>query len=146
MGHCWRRKDKFISNILLWTPSHGHTSVHQPTTSHLQQLCMDTGCSFQDLLEVMDDTDEWEERVKKIHANNVTWGYKYIQACMCVCVCVCVYIELWLHTYFSVHMFKREYVCVCIYIYIYIYIHTHTYTHTHTCSWYATKVDRKDSG
>ena len=26
-GHCWRSKDTLISNILLWTPTHGHTSV-----------------------------------------------------------------------------------------------------------------------
>ena len=23
---CWRSKDKFISKVLLWTPTHGHTS------------------------------------------------------------------------------------------------------------------------
>ena len=25
--HCWRSKDELISDVLLWTPSHGHASV-----------------------------------------------------------------------------------------------------------------------
>ena len=29
-GYCWRSKDELISNILLRTPTHGHTSVSQP--------------------------------------------------------------------------------------------------------------------
>ena len=49
-GHCCRSKDE-----LQWTPSHGRASVGQPTRTYLQQLCMDTGCSLEDLLEVMDD-------------------------------------------------------------------------------------------
>ena len=26
-GHCRRNKDEHTSNVFLWTPSHGHTSV-----------------------------------------------------------------------------------------------------------------------
>ena len=29
-GHCWWSKDELISDILLWTPIHGHTSADQP--------------------------------------------------------------------------------------------------------------------
>ena len=57
-GHCWRSKDKLISDILLWTPSHGHASVGQPTRTYPQQLCTDTGCNLEDHPEVMDDKDE----------------------------------------------------------------------------------------
>ena len=57
--HCWRSKDELISDILLWTPSHGCACVGQPTRTYLQQLCMDTGCSIEDLPEAMDDRDEW---------------------------------------------------------------------------------------
>ena len=31
MGHYWRSKDELISNILLWTPSHGYARVRWPT-------------------------------------------------------------------------------------------------------------------
>ena len=34
-GHYWRSKDKLISNILLWTPSYGGTSVGWPTRTYL---------------------------------------------------------------------------------------------------------------
>ena len=62
MGHCWWSKDKLLSNILLWTPSHWCVSVGQPRRTYQQQLCMDTGCSLEDLPEAMDDRDEWWER------------------------------------------------------------------------------------
>ena len=29
MGHCWRSKDELISDILLWTLSHGRASGHR---------------------------------------------------------------------------------------------------------------------
>ena len=31
MGHCWRSRDKFISDILLWTHSYGWAKAGQPT-------------------------------------------------------------------------------------------------------------------
>ena len=52
--HSWKCKNELINDILLWTPLHGRTSVGQPTRTHLQLLCMDTGCSLEDLLEAMD--------------------------------------------------------------------------------------------
>ena len=59
--HCWRSKEKLISDVLLWTPSHGRASIGRPTRTYLQQLCADTGCSLEDLLKAMDDRDEWRE-------------------------------------------------------------------------------------
>ena len=48
-----------MSDVLLWTPSHGRASIGRPARTYLQQLCMDTGCSLEDLLEAIDDRDEW---------------------------------------------------------------------------------------
>ena len=48
-GHCWRRKDELISDILLWIPSHGRAKVGQPARTYIQQLCTDTAYCFQDL-------------------------------------------------------------------------------------------------
>ena len=53
MGHCWRSKNELISNVLLWTPTHGHTSDWFAKT-YLHQLCVDTRYSLEDLLGVMD--------------------------------------------------------------------------------------------
>ena len=49
-GHCWRSRDEFLSEILLWTPSHG-----RPARTYIQQLCADTGCRQEDQPEAMDD-------------------------------------------------------------------------------------------
>ena len=41
-GHCWRSRDELISDVLLWTPSHGRAKAGQPArTYYLQQLCVD---------------------------------------------------------------------------------------------------------
>ena len=48
-GHCWRSGDEFISDELLWAPSHGRAKVGWPARTYIQQLCEDTGCSPEDL-------------------------------------------------------------------------------------------------
>ena len=48
-GHCWRSKNELISDVLLWTPSHGRANVGQPARTNIQQLYADTGCSLEDL-------------------------------------------------------------------------------------------------
>ena len=34
-GHCWGSKDEIISNILLWTPTYGHTSIGWPAKTYI---------------------------------------------------------------------------------------------------------------
>ena len=46
VGHCWRNKDELMSNVHLWTSSHGCASVGPPARSYLQQFCTDTGCGL----------------------------------------------------------------------------------------------------
>ena len=48
-----------MSAILQWTPSHEWAGVGRPARTYLQQPCTDTGCSLEDLPNVMDDRDEW---------------------------------------------------------------------------------------
>ena len=40
-GHCWRSRGELISDVLLWTPSHGRATVGQPIRTYIQQLCED---------------------------------------------------------------------------------------------------------
>ena len=63
-GDCWKSKDELISDVLLWTTSHGHASVVRPPTTYLLLLCADTRCSLEDLPEAMDERNEWQRRVK----------------------------------------------------------------------------------
>ena len=58
-GHCWRSKNEHLSDVLPWTLLHGHA---RPTGTYLQQLCTDTGCSLEDLLEATDIGVEWRDR------------------------------------------------------------------------------------
>ena len=44
-GHCWRSRDKLISDVLLWTPTYGQAKARQPAQTYIQQLREDTGCS-----------------------------------------------------------------------------------------------------
>ena len=62
-GHCWRSKDELISDVLLWTPSHGWAKVGQPARTYIQQLCEDMGL----------------EKVRDIHADGmIRWWWLII--------------------------------------------------------------------
>ena len=63
-GHCWRSRDELMSDVLLWTPSHGQAKAGPPGHTYVQQLCEDTGCSPEDLPDAMNDREAWRERVK----------------------------------------------------------------------------------
>ena len=75
VGHCWRSKDKIISDVLLWTPAYGQAKAGRPARTYIQQLCEDTGCSPEDLPEVMNDREKWRERVSDIRASGMTWWW-----------------------------------------------------------------------
>ena len=57
-GHCWRSKDKLISDVLLWTPTYGQAKAGRPAQTYIQQLCEDMGCSPEDLPKVMNDREK----------------------------------------------------------------------------------------
>ena len=71
-GHCWRSRDELIRDVHLWTPSHGRAKAGRPARTYIQQLCEDTGCSLEDLLEAINDMEERRERVRDICADGTT--------------------------------------------------------------------------
>ena len=74
-GHCWRSKDKLVSDMFQWTPSHGRAKAGQPARTYIQQLCADTWCSLEDLLGTMDNRNGWRGRVREIRAGCTTWWW-----------------------------------------------------------------------
>ena len=74
-GHCWRSRDKLISDVLLWTPTYGRAKAGRPARTCIPQLCEDTGCRPEDLPEVMTDWEKWRERVRDICAGSTTWWW-----------------------------------------------------------------------
>ena len=116
-GDCWRSRDELISDILLWTPSHERVKAGWPARTYIQQLCADTGCDLEDLLEAMDDREGWWERVRDISTDGATWWWwfhfqffedRYSHALSLA------YLQLPHHCIYFTHTH--------IYIYIYIYI------------------------
>ena len=64
--HCWR------SEVLMWIPSQGRVKAGRPARTYIQQLCANTACCPKDLPEVLDDREEWRERVRDIPADGAT--------------------------------------------------------------------------
>ena len=75
--HCWRSRDKLISDVLLWTPTYGRAKAGWPAWTYMQQLCEDTGCSPEDLPEAMNDREKWRESVRDIRACGTIWWWCY---------------------------------------------------------------------
>ena len=115
-GHCWRSKDELISDGLLWTPTYGCSKAGRPARTYIQQLCEDTGCNPEDLLEAMNDREKWRERVKDICAGGATWWWWWW------------YIHIYIYTYIYTHIYTHTH--IYIYSYIYIYIHRHIFIYT----------------
>ena len=46
---------ELISDVRRWTLSHEQVKAGRPARTYIQQLCVDTGSSPEDLLEAMDD-------------------------------------------------------------------------------------------
>ena len=74
-GHCCRSRNELISDIFLWTPSHGRAKAGRPARIYIQQVCVDKGFSLEDLLESMDDREGWLEGVMDINTDGATWWW-----------------------------------------------------------------------
>ena len=103
-GHCWRSRDELINDVL-WTPSYGRTKAGRPAQTYVQQLCENTGCSPEDLLDAMNNREEWRERVRDICAD--------MKMRM-------IYIVIILHIIYALYIYMYLYI---IYVYV-IYIYT----------------------
>ena len=110
-GHCGRNKGEFIIDILQWTPTPGREVVGSSARTYLQQLCKNTGYSVDDLLNAIDDRDEWRERVRDIRVRSTIWWWWWWWWYICTHY-VCVHVRACSR--------KRR---LHIYIYIYIYIY-----------------------
>ena len=70
--HCWISRYELISDVRLWTFSQGQAKAGRPARTYIQQLCGDTRCSPEDLLEAMNDGERWRKRVRDILADGTT--------------------------------------------------------------------------
>ena len=82
-GNFWWNKDKLISDILLGTSTHGHTSVGQLAKSYIHCLCVDTGCRLEDLSRIMERENQWNsccQYHKRIMMMSCLIGYGLYEA------------------------------------------------------------------
>ena len=78
-GHCWRAKQELISDLLLWSPRHGKNRPGRPATTYIDQHCRDMECTPDDLPALMQDRDEWRDRLHvraSSRAENLTFRNK----------------------------------------------------------------------
>ena len=101
-GHCSRNKDELISDILLWTSSHGRAKVGRPARTYIQQLSADTGCIPEDPPEAIDDREGWRERVRDIRASCATWWWYTL---------LHTHTHTYTHKWAKVILWKKNWIC-----------------------------------
>ena len=70
IGHCWRKKDEVISDLLLWEPKHGARKRGRPATTYVDQLRNDTGLSIAELKSIMENRKEWMKLVNGVRVRS----------------------------------------------------------------------------
>ena len=73
-GHCWRRRGE-LRGELQWTPSLGRAKTRWTARTYILQLCVNTGCSLEDLPGMMDDREGWRQWVREIYSWSATWWW-----------------------------------------------------------------------
>ena len=102
-GDCWGTKEKLISDVLLWTPSHGWANIERPARTYRQQPCTDTGCSLEDQPEAMNS-----ERVREIRLSSTTWWWWWY---------------IYIYIYIQMAKYLRKYIHILSEIFDHIYIY-----------------------
>ena len=70
IGHCWRKKDEVISDLLLWEPKHGARKRGRPALTYVDQLQNDTGLSIVELENIMENRKEWLKLVNGVRVRS----------------------------------------------------------------------------
>ena len=70
IGHCWRKKDEVISDLLLWEPKHGARKRGRPALTYVDQLQNDTGLSIVELKNIMENWKEWMKLVNGVRVRS----------------------------------------------------------------------------
>ena len=71
-GHYWRSKNELVCDLLLWTPKHDQRSRGRPAKTFVVQMVEDTECEVEELINLMENRNEWKKRVLECRASS-TW-------------------------------------------------------------------------
>ena len=86
IGHCWRKKDEVISDLLLWEPKHGARKRGRPALTYVDQLQNDTGLSIVELKNIMENWREWMKLVNgvPVRSKSASKQLHHVQAVVAV--------------------------------------------------------------
>ena len=73
-GYCRRSNNELVSDVLLWTPKNGKRSRVRPAKKFVDQMVEDTECEVEELINLMDNRDEWKKRVLECRASSTWYG------------------------------------------------------------------------
>ena len=122
---------ELISDVLLWTPTHGCARVGRPARTYIQQLCEDTGCNPEDLPEAMNDREKWRETVRDIRAGGATWWWWWLRKTFKNCLSPRVEelksevnkcVRIWTKESACIHMHLYPSVCICTVVFISLWL------------------------
>ena len=61
-GHCLRREDEVVSDVVVWQPTYGTRRRGRPPDSYIKNLERDTGLRENDLRAAMMNRDVWKSK------------------------------------------------------------------------------------
>ena len=62
----------YIVHVLLWTTKHGQSYRGRPAKTFVDQMVEDTECEEEELINLMNNMDEWNTRVLECRESS-TW-------------------------------------------------------------------------
>ena len=77
-GHCWRSKDKLISDVLLWIPAYGLAKQDDQLEHTYSSYVRIQDVALKTCLRRWTIGRSGGERVRDIRASGMTWWYIYI--------------------------------------------------------------------
>ena len=80
-GHCWKSKNELISNILLWTPSHGQPKAGQPARTGsvpIQDIALKTSWEWW-MIETSGERGSGRSVQAAWHDDDEIWSYCFLQ-------------------------------------------------------------------
>ena len=75
MGRCSWRKDEFMSDFHLLTPTYGRTSFDRSARTYLHRQCTGIGCSLLDLPGAIKDYERWRADIYIYIYIYIYWYY-----------------------------------------------------------------------
>ena len=108
---------ELISNVLVWTSSHGRAKARRPARTYILQLREDMEYRPEDLPEAMNNGERWRKWVRDILADDSTrwwwwwWSFIYLSASLSAIVYISPFLSLSLSLSIYIYIYS---VCVCV--------------------------------